>query len=109
MSARATASVLLGRASRHAKWAPTIATEPVNNTQGCREDYTCYWGRGDGDPSGFCDVGVFNDVTVNNIGSECVSDDECYSPFGYGLAVIPDFGCTVIECRAAGRAGGYLR
>jgi hypothetical protein len=76
-------------------------TEPVNNTQGCREDYTCYWGRGDGDPSGFCDVGVFNDVTVNNIGSECVSDDECYSPFGYGLCDL-DFGCTVIECRVPG-------
>jgi hypothetical protein len=78
------------------------STPPVNNTQGCREGYyTCIWGRGDGNPAGFCDVGVFNDVTVNNIGSECVSDDECYSPFGYGLCD-PDFGCTVTECRVPG-------
>ena len=81
-------------------------TEPVNNTQGCREGYTCYWGRGDGDPSGFCDVGLFNDVTVNNIGETCVSegipqDDLCYSPFGYG-GCDPDFGCTVFECGVPG-------
>jgi hypothetical protein len=82
-------------------------TEPVNNTQGCREDYTCYWGRGDGDPSGFCDVGLFNDVTINNIGAACEDEeglpqnDVCYSPFGYG-GCDPDFHCTVFECGAEG-------
>ncbi len=73
----------------------------LNNTQGCRGGYTCLWGRGEGDPAGFCDIGVFNDVAVNNIGSACVSDDECYSPFGYGRCDV-DFGCTVIECGAPG-------
>ncbi len=76
-------------------------TPPVDNTQGCREGYTCLWGREDGNPAGFCDVGFFNDVTVNNIGSECMSDDECYSPYGYGVCD-PDFGCTVIECGVPG-------
>jgi len=80
-------------------------TPPVNNTQGCREGYTCYWGGADADPSGFCDVGLFNDVTINNIGSACVSADECYSPFGYGRCD-PDFGCTVIECGAPRGAPG---
>ncbi len=76
-------------------------TPPVNNTQGCREGYTCLWARGEGDPAGFCDLGVFNDVTVNNIGAECTSNDQCYSPYGYGRCD-PDFGCTVIECGVPG-------
>ena len=77
-------------------------TEPENNTQGCREGYTCYWGRGEGDASGVCDVGVFNGgITDNNIGSACTSDAECYSPFGYGECD-PSFGCTVNECGALG-------
>jgi hypothetical protein len=76
-------------------------TEPSADTQGCRDGYTCYWGRGEDDPSGFCDVGVFTDVTESNIGAECETDDECYSPFGYG-GCDPDFGCTVFECGAPG-------
>lgn len=76
-------------------------TDPVDNTQGCRDGYTCYWGRGDNDPSGYCDEGVFNDVTDNNIGDPCTDDAECYSPFGYGECD-PDFGCTVGECGAPG-------
>jgi hypothetical protein len=77
-------------------------TEYENNTQGCRGGYTCYWGRGDGDPSGVCDVGVFNGITdINTIGAPCSSDAECYSPFGYG-GCDPDFGCTVNECGALG-------
>jgi hypothetical protein len=84
-------------------------TEYVDDTQGCRKDYTCIWGRGQDDPSGFCfDEGLFNDFTVNfndftvnNIGDACTSSDECYSPFGYG-GCNPDFHCTVVECGAPG-------
>ena len=77
-------------------------SDPITNTQGCREGYGCFWDRLSDQPSGICDIGVFNpDVTVNNIGDPCTSDDECYSPFGYGTCDV-DFGCTVIDCGAPG-------
>ena len=77
-------------------------TPPETNTQGCREDYTCYWGRADGNSSGFCDVGFFNEnITQPNIGAVCETNDECYSPYGYG-GCDPDFGCTVFECEVPG-------
>ena len=75
-------------------------TDPITNTQGCREGYACFWDRLGTEPSGYCDVGTFNpEVTENNIGDPCTSDDECYSPFGYGRCDA-DFGCTVLDCAA---------
>lgn len=77
-------------------------TDPIDNTQGCREGYTCYWDRLTSDPDGFCDTGQFNpDVDQNNIGDPCTSSDECYSPYGYGRCD-SDFGCTVVDCGAPG-------
>jgi len=80
---------------------PTDGVDPTEDTQGCREDYTCYWGRTPGDASGFCDLAFFSEVTEPNVGADCENDDECYSPFGYG-ACDPDFGCTILECGAPG-------
>ena len=77
-------------------------TETENNTQGCREGYTCYWGRGDGDAGGVCDAGNFTGITDDNIGSPCDSDDQCYSPFGYGECDPVLGACTVNECGAVG-------
>lgn len=75
-------------------------TDPLTNTQGCREEYACFWDRLGTEPNGICDIGTFNpDVTENNIGDPCGSDEECYSPFGYGRCD-PDFGCTVLDCGA---------
>jgi hypothetical protein len=76
-------------------------TEWEINTQGCRPGYTCYWARGDADPSGYCDLGLFNPGISNNIGSACETNEQCYSPFGYG-GCDPDFGCTVYECGVPG-------
>ena len=90
----------------------------LGNTQGCREGYTCFWGGIEDDPLGACVPGLFNDVTVNNIGSDCTSASECYSPFGQGACGDADlvcsligeepgacevgFGCTVFDCAAPG-------
>jgi hypothetical protein len=91
----------------------------VGNTQGCREQYTCFWGGTDNDPTGACVPGVFNDVTENNIGADCIEPSECYSPFGQGtcgdadlacslIGAGPDevcqvgFGCTVFDCAVPG-------
>lgn len=77
-------------------------TDPIINTQGCRDGYACFWDRLSSQPNGFCDIGVFNpDQTANNIGDLCTSDDDCYSPYGYG-ACDPDLGCIVLDCDAPG-------
>ena len=76
----------------------------LDNTQGCRDGYTCLWAGLDQDPTGGCAPGLFNEVTDNNIGDACADNDECYSPFGNG-SCDPDFGCTVTDCAAAGMPG----
>jgi hypothetical protein len=90
----------------------------LNNTQGCREAYTCFWTGAPEDPSGACVPGEFNGVTENNIGAPCGDASECYSPFGQGTCGDPDFvcsligeapgscnagfGCTVLDCAVPG-------
>ncbi len=93
----------------------------LGNTQGCRDQYTCFWGGFPDDPTGACVPGVFNDVTENNIGDDCTDASECYSPFGQGACGDADlvcaligeepgdclvgFGCTVFDCAAPGMPG----
>lgn len=90
----------------------------LGNTQGCREGYTCFWGGIEDDPLGACVPGVFNDQVTNNIGADCSSANDCYSPFGQGACGDADlvcelieeepgackvgFGCTVFDCAAPG-------
>jgi len=90
----------------------------LNNTQGCSEGFTCFWGGTPDDPSGACVPGEFNDVSTNNIGAECSNSSTCYSPFGQGTCGDPDFvcslvgeapgtcltgfGCTVLDCAVPG-------
>ncbi|MBW2189225.1 MAG: hypothetical protein JRG93_06490 [Deltaproteobacteria bacterium] len=93
----------------------------LGNTQGCRDEYTCFWGGFPDDRTGACVPGVFNDVTENNIGDDCTEASECYSPFGQGACGDADlvcaligeepgacqvgFGCTVFDCAAPGMPG----
>ena len=97
------------------------ASTYLNNTQGCNDGYTCFWGGIPADPSGACVPGEFNDVTENNIGALCSDSSECYSPFGQGTCGNPDFvcsligeapgacntgfGCTVLDCAVPGMPG----
>ncbi|MEM7136945.1 MAG: hypothetical protein AAF500_10225 [Myxococcota bacterium] len=91
----------------------------LGNTQGCREDYTCFWGGFPDDPSGVCVPGLYNDVTDNNVGESCDDSETCYSPFGQGGCVNEEvacgllgappgeacpagFGCTVFDCGVPG-------
>ena len=91
-----------GRCLASCEVGPTEMTPPIEDTQGCRPGYTCYWDRVDEIlPSGFCDIGRFNTEETNNIGQDCDSSDQCYSPFGYG-GCDPDFHCTVYECGVPG-------
>lgn len=79
----------------------------LGNSQGCRQGYTCVWDAQSADPSGYCDVGVFNEVLENNIGDACETAQDCYSPFGNGYCLKRAPGeaqgtCTVLECDATG-------
>lgn len=91
----------------------------LNNTQGCNDGYTCFWGGIPNDAAGVCVPGVYNDVTTNNIGADCETNDTCYSPFGQGVCTDPeltcsllgappgevcpsDLGCTVFDCAVPG-------
>lgn len=91
----------------------------LNNTQGCSEGYTCFWGGIPDDITGVCIPGVFNDVTTNNVGADCASNDTCYSPFGQGICADAEracgflgapageacpagFGCSVLDCGVPG-------
>ena len=90
----------------------------LNNTQGCRDGYTCFWTGTPSDPTGACVSGEFNAITENNIGSPCSVSGECYSPFGQGTCGDPEFtcsligeapglcntgfGCTVLDCAVPG-------
>ncbi len=95
-----------GRCLGACELGPTEMTPPIEDTQGCRPGYTCYWDRVDETiPSGFCDIGRFNSQDTNNIGETCDSSDQCYSPFGYG-GCDPDFHCTVYECGVPGMPEG---
>jgi hypothetical protein len=97
---------------------PPDTSTYLNNTQGCRDGYTCFWAGVADDPTGACVPGEFNDVVDNNIGADCTEDSICYSPFGQGGCADADllcaltgeepgtcqvgFGCTVFDCAAPG-------
>jgi hypothetical protein len=80
--------------------------------EGCREGYRCHYNGGEGAADGVCVGGVYNDIRTNNIGKACTSNNECYSPYGYGQCLIysateariraPRGSCTLIDCAAPG-------
>jgi hypothetical protein len=77
---------------------------------GCREGYRCHYNGGAGEANGVCVGGNYNDINVSNVGDDCASDAECYSPFGLGRCLrISASGisreqgsCTVVDCGAPG-------
>jgi hypothetical protein len=78
--------------------------------EGCRPGYRCQYNGGAGAAAGVCVGGAYNDVTENNVGAACETDDECYSPFGMGLCLLLDVGgvtgpqgtCSMLDCYAPG-------
>lgn len=78
----------------------------------CRDGYRCHYNGGDGAANGVCVGGVYNDVRTNNIGKECTSNAECYSPYGYGTCLLysateariraPRGTCSILDCNAPG-------
>lgn len=78
--------------------------------EGCRDGYRCHYNGGPGTDGGVCVGGNYNDVKTNNIGSQCKTDAECYSPFGMGACLfystsstqqLPGI-CTIFDCAAPG-------
>ncbi|HEY8534997.1 MAG TPA: hypothetical protein VIL25_01055, partial [Vicinamibacterales bacterium] len=71
---------------------------------GCPVGHSCIWDGRSMSPTGGCFPGEYNDVTTPNVGSGCQSDDDCYSPFGYGRCLFSgernvDSGmCAVANC-----------
>jgi hypothetical protein len=79
----------------------------LNNTQGCRTDYTCVWdGRSAAVPmNGGCLPGEYNSVTTPNVGAPCTTAADCYSPFGQGVCLrtgYPGGYCSVLDCGTVG-------
>jgi hypothetical protein len=76
---------------------------------GCREGYACHYNGGTG-AKGVCIGGNYNDVKDNNIGSACMTDAECYSPYGLGTCLVlavgdaeaPSGVCSLVDCAAPG-------
>jgi hypothetical protein len=82
----------------------------------CDPGQACFWDGAtgpDGDPNGGCFPGNYNTETTYDVGTACLDDGDCYSPFGYGrclfatddsLARIQSGVCAVSSC--AGGADG---
>ena len=82
--------------------------------EGCRDGYRCAYNGGSGAQSGVCVGGEYNDVAMNNIGSGCMANSDCYSPYGAGRCLhyaLPDGKsssgiCTLIDCNVPGLPKG---
>ncbi len=60
---------------------------------GCDRGEACFWDGVHGTMhalNGGCFPGNYNDVSTYNVGAECQSDSECWSPFGFGRCLFAD-------------------
>lgn len=96
----------------------TVGAEPEadrvgrnGHGEGCRPGYRCHYNGGEGPESGVCVGGNYNAVAENNVGAECQTDADCYSPFGLGACVrlrigpsllAPVSTCAIMDCSAPG-------
>ena len=95
----------------------TVGAEPADlqkgssgHGMGCRAGYRCQYNGGTGAQAGVCVGGEYNAVTTNNIGSGCMSNSDCYSPYGAGRCLrytLPDNKsspgiCTLSDCHVPG-------
>lgn len=80
----------------------------------CGPGFACVWSGGiEGPEAGSCVRGHYNAVTVPNVGTPCLVDEECWSPFGYGdcrfggggPSPVPGL-CTVRHCSTFLDGGG---
>ena len=97
----------------------TVAAEPMadrtganGHGAGCRAGYACVWngvGAAGTARNGACIPGNYNGRASNNVGSHCVDDGDCYSPYGQGLCLNNDFWrggyCSILDCSAPGMPG----
>ncbi len=85
------------------------AADPFSDPRDCAPGYSCFWDgtSGMGMGNGGCVPGNYNDITDPNIGETCMTEADCYSPFGQGQC--RDFGagnhCTLFDCGAPGMPG----
>ncbi|HEX7476981.1 MAG TPA: hypothetical protein VF331_04190 [Polyangiales bacterium] len=95
----------------------TVGAEPSAQRLGvaghgtdCRTGYRCHYNGGLDATDGVCVGGNYNAVTKNNVGAGCKTDDECYSPFGFGRCLTLAVGivsgssgvCAIMDCAAPG-------
>lgn len=81
---------------------------------GCRDGYRCHYNGGKDASDGVCVGGNYNAVTKNNVGVACTTDDECYSPYGFGRCLTlavgnvtgPSGSCSILDCLAPGLPKG---
>jgi len=80
----------------------------------CGEGWSCSWNgtaEAAGPGSGSCVPGEYNSVSRPNVGQPCDTDDQCWSPFGYGECLFSNGGsftgsCTVRHCATFLGEGG---
>lgn len=86
-----------------------LRTGTEGHGEGCRPGYRCHYNGGSGSDSGVCVGGNYNAITTNNIGADCKTNADCYSPYGLGYCliyqvsseVLPGF-CTLFDCAVPG-------
>jgi hypothetical protein len=75
--------------------------------EGCRAGYRCHYNGAGTD--GVCVGGNYTALTDNNVGASCMTDADCYSPFGLGSclalavgSVQPGGSCAILDCNVPG-------
>lgn len=87
----------------------SLVLGPDGHGEGCRAGYSCHYNGTDSGSAGICAGGQYNAVTEPNVGMACQTNDECYSPYGYGSCLSLQVGdvvgtgsCSIIDCAAPG-------
>lgn len=82
----------------------TVGAEPeadrlgeAGHGMGCDPGQACSWDGRSADPNGGCVPSAYNDITTPNVGSACETNEDCYSPFGYGTCLAGGV-CSVQNC-----------
>ncbi|MDH5493348.1 MAG: hypothetical protein OEY14_15445, partial [Myxococcales bacterium] len=87
----------------------------LTSNGGCGDGFACYWdgisAAGAAVNGGCYGVDEPSTVTVNNLGDACLTDADCYSPFGFGRCLseenygFPGGFCFLDDCLAPGVPG----
>jgi hypothetical protein len=79
----------------------------------CRPGEMCLWDgvhEATDNPNGGCFPGNYNSETTYDVGTACLRDEDCYSPFGYGRCLFTGVTDRVQSgiCAIGGCAGGTM-